>query len=473
MMAPIPPSIAQNPAKSAGAIDGSNEKMTEADPLTFLANISEKVLGTTKETASKSNPTPLSGRNESVETFGREPAESLACTASSLSKKEKQGKKTSKIKKATTNKKRKRGKEEHEDERLSPLRQRPPVAQVVIHNTDDNSLHQEAGTLASTLQDEYTEHFMAAHASLSGQSLQQQQPTPAQLQQELSMKERMMLMMIMENPSMSRIRDNFLSRHYASLEHEELELAVLRRHEKFLLNISTDAEGLMRNSVADRNFNHLSLLGMGAGIGNGTNFDLATIAALGGPNIMPAAGRSSATAFSPAFMQNSYGDGSALRSAVAAATASMGCQSASLMNGLGNSTLLRALSAQNTFPNFRYSTMTAPATGFAAGALGTSSDPAMAMFTTVGVAEAPTSLQTTSVAKEEPDAKRLAPARGVFDTNTMSDDDVIDSLARANARFYKNDTNKSGNQRFRGYQCEQWTQKYQDLLEFNAENGNW
>jgi hypothetical protein len=90
-----------------------------------------------------------------------------------------------------------------------------------------------------------------------------------------------------------------------------------------------------------------------------------------------------------------------------------------------------------------------------------------------GAAEAPTSLSKTIVATDEPDAKRLAPARGVFDKKIKSDDDVIDSLARANSRFYKNDNKPSGHQRFRGYQCEQWTQKYQDLLEFNAEHGNW
>jgi hypothetical protein len=470
MMAHVPPFVAHRPEKSTGAIDGSNEKTTEADPLSFLANVSQKVVGSTEETASESNLTPLRGRRESDEASGREPAEALACTTPSLSKKEKQNEKMSKIKKTTTNKKRKRGKKEHEDEQHSPLHERTPVSQVVIHNTDGNSLHQEAATLASTLQDDYTEHFMATQIASSGQFPQQQLPMPA-LFQELLLKERMRMNMV-ENSTLSRIRDNFLSRHYASLQHEELELAALRRREEFLLNISTEAEGLRRNAVPASNFNHLSLLGMGASI-NGTNFDLVTVPALGGSIIMPAAGSSPATAYFPAFSQNGFGDGSTLRSAVAAAAASMGYPSASIINGIGNSPLLRAFSAQNSLPNFRNSTMPAPATGFAADALGSSSEPARAMSTTVGAAEAPTSLPKTSVATEEPDAKRLAPARGVFDKKIKSDDDVIDSLARANARFYKNYTKPSGHQRFRGYQCEQWTQKYQDLLEFNTEHGNW
>ena len=78
----------------------------------------------------------------------------------------------------------------------------------------------------------------------------------------------------------------------------------------------------------------------------------------------------------------------------------------------------------------------------------------------------------SKAAATEPAAKRLAPARGVFNKNIKSKDEMIDSLARANARFYKNDAKKAG-QRFRGYQCEQWTQKYQELLEFQAEHGNW
>ncbi|KAL3927420.1 MAG: hypothetical protein SGARI_005326, partial [Bacillariaceae sp.] len=81
------------------------------------------------------------------------------------------------------------------------------------------------------------------------------------------------------------------------------------------------------------------------------------------------------------------------------------------------------------------------------------------------------SAMSSVAAAAEPAAKRLAPARGVFNKNIKSQDEMIDSLARANARFYKNDDKKSG-QRFRGYQCEQWTQKYQELLDFKAENGN-
>lgn len=71
-------------------------------------------------------------------------------------------------------------------------------------------------------------------------------------------------------------------------------------------------------------------------------------------------------------------------------------------------------------------------------------------------------------------SKRLAPARGVFDKSVKTQDDMIDSIARANVRFYNNDWDgKRNGQRFRGYQCEQWTEKYNDLLAFKAEKGHW
>jgi hypothetical protein len=475
MMVPIPQHGAQKPEMSGvgTGIDGSIEKKKQADPLSFLANITEKVLGTTRgdSAASEFARKPSSGGRVSDKTSGRKSNESSSGNPYSLSKKAKKGKKMGKIRKAITDKKRKRDKEEDEEERLSSGRDRPPVAQVFIHNTDDNSWHQEAGTVASALQDEYTDHLMAAQAALSGQFQEQPPPMQVQLQQQLLLKERMMMMITSENSTLSHIPDNFLSRHYAALEREELELAALRRcREQLLLNNSQE-EFLIRNAVAASNFNHPSLLGIGAGISNANNFDLAAIATAGGT--MPAGVRSSASASSPVFGQHGFGDGSSMKSAVAVSAASMGYPSVNLMSGMSNSNLLHTLSAQNSLPFFRNPTTTAASTGFTPGATVAASDPAIAMSAAAGAVGAPTSLGNSTVATEEADAKRLAPARGVFNKSIKSKDDVIDSLARANARFYKNDTKKSGQQRFRGYQCEQWTQKYQDLLEFKAEHGNW
>jgi hypothetical protein len=470
MMVPIPQSISNKPEMSAGTTDSTNQKKKEADPLSFLANITEKVLGTPKGefVTSESAPKPSTGGRASDKMPGRKPVGYSSDNAPALSKKAKKGKKTSKVKKETANKKRKRNKDE-EDERWSPDQERPPVAQVVIHNNDDNSLHQEAGTVASALQDEYTEHFMA-HAALSGPFYQQQPTTQAQFHQQLLLKERMMMMMMTEHPALSRISDNFLSRQYAALENEELELAALRRRrEQVLLNMNNQDELFMRTAVAASNFNHPSLLGIGAGITNANNFGLAAVAAAGGPLPTPVALRSSASATSPAFRQHGFGDGATMMSAVAATAASMGYPPASLIGGIGSSPLLRALSAQNAVPSFQNPTIAAAA-AFPANTLGAASDPAMAMSAAVG---ASSSLPTKPIATEDADAKRLAPARGVFDRNIKSNDDVIDSLARANMRLNTKDTKKSGQQRFRGYQCEQWTQKYQDLLEFKAEHGNW
>jgi hypothetical protein len=90
-----------------------------------------------------------------------------------------------------------------------------------------------------------------------------------------------------------------------------------------------------------------------------------------------------------------------------------------------------------------------------------------------GTGKSPSFGPVTSPDTRSTPAKRLAPARGVFNKSIKSSDDVIDSLARANARFYKNVDNKKAAQRFRSYQCEQWTEKYQELLQFRGENGNW
>jgi hypothetical protein len=68
--------------------------------------------------------------------------------------------------------------------------------------------------------------------------------------------------------------------------------------------------------------------------------------------------------------------------------------------------------------------------------------------------------------------KRLAPARGVFNKNVKTQDEVLDSLARANSLFFKGDQGKKSGQRFRSYQCEQWTSKFQELLNFKDQMGN-
>jgi hypothetical protein len=106
------------------------------------------------------------------------------------------------------------------------------------------------------------------------------------------------------------------------------------------------------------------------------------------------------------------------------------------------------------------------------GALGAASA-ASAMGMSFRAGKSPSFGPVTSPDTRSTPAKRLAPARGVFNKSIKSNDDVIDSLARANARFYKNVDNKKAAQRFRSYQCEQWTEKYQELLLFREENGNW
>lgn len=486
MMAAVPPSSAHRPeapdaAAASATADGASDKKEGADPLSFLASITERVLGNSSKRDSAEPP--------SAPKRGSKPgAAPSAPAAASSSKKGRKSKKTSKFKKTNKGKKRIRGKEEDDDieeRNVSPRLEganRPPVAHVVIinnNNNDNDSLQQEAdATLTSNLQDEYKEHFMATQAALAAGQLPLQQPTTqAQLQQQLLMRERMMMM---ENATFGRLPESFLSRQYAALEQEELELAALRRRrEQLLLNMNSREreELLMRNAAATGNFSHHAFLGGlgGGGISNTNQLDLAAVAAAGGPS--PAAAStfshplehlsSSATA-STAFGPNNF-SGTSMRNAMAAAAASMGYPSARLMGGMSNSPLLRALSAQNTFSSFPNPAMAvAAATG-----LGGLSEPAMAMSAAMGVPGAPPTLTGKTGATEEVDAKRLAPARGVFNKNIKSNDDVIDSLARANARFYKNDTKKAAQQRFRGYQCEQWTQKYQDLLDFKAEHGNW
>lgn len=488
-MAPVPPVIAHRPEAAQVAAEEKKEKKKGSDPLSFLASITERVLGTSKKGSAAPAPAAAPSTSQSKEPVpdhdgdagSQKPAAKNSPTVTS-SKKATKSKSNNKTKKCSPEKKRKRAKnEDEEDRKVSPRLEganRPPIAQVVINKNNDgmddsHSVLQPPEVSGPTLQDEYREQFMEAQAAFAGQQ-QQQAAAQAQLQQQLLLKERMMTMMMMENPTFSHIPDNFLSRQYAALEQEELELAALRRRrEQLLLNMNSREELLLRNAAAAGNLNHHTLLGMGMNNMN-KNFDLS--AAIVGPNSAAASAfsnldlthPSATSASATAFGQNNFA-GSNMRNTVAQAAASMGYPSSAMMGGMSNSPLLRALANQNGLPSFQNPVMA----GLSPSALAAASDPTVALSAAMGAAGASSNITADAPTSGDVAAKRLAPARGVFNKNIKSNDDVIDSLARANARFYKNDNKKSGQQRFRGYQCEQWTQKYQDLLDFKAENGNW
>jgi hypothetical protein len=275
---------------------------------------------------------------------------------------------------------------------------------------------------------------------------QLQQLQMQQEQQRLLMNERFML----ENSAFNRIPGNFLGARHpyatasAALEQEELEI-LRRRREQLWMNMqainnpqqNAQAEVMMRAAAAAASANgrqDAAGLGNRAGLfmGNQTNMG----AGMGGSmNFNPLAGQQMGGSFSLGLMGSSIGTPT-------------------------SSQIIRDFSAQAPMGHVHNPAIAAvPQSSFSAISMG--GNPGFGSESAASKA-----------ATVEPAAKRLAPARGVFNKNIKSSDDVIDTLARANARLYKSDAKKPG-QRFRGYQCEQWTQKFQELLEFKEEHGNW
>ncbi|KAG7362045.1 helicase domain protein [Nitzschia inconspicua] len=503
-MAPLPPAGIHRPEHDPAA-PADSEKKAGGDPLSFLASITERVLGTNKKepsvvratAAAAAEPTRAPNNTLKKEQGPAAVAEKPKASkpkptpsATANSNKAKKNKGTDKAKKPSAQKKRKREKEEEDEDRkvshrsLQEERDRPPVSQVVINKADNgmddsHSVLQPPETVASYPLDDYREQYLAAQAALAGQWSQQQGQAAAttatiqsQLRQQLLMEERMMMMMRMENTSMNQTPENFFRRQYAAFEQEELELAALRRRrEQLLLNMNSREELLLRNSMAGNNLAHQATFGLAAGLNNNSSNNVDYSAFTGGPS--PPGASAFSTLDNPLgavpFGQHAF-NGTGNMTSTAAATASMVYPHSILTSSsMSNSPLLRALSAHNALSTFQQASMLPGASDPLPGSLAASTDPAMTVSAAAMGAACATADPTSS---GDVAAKRLAPARGVFNKNIKSNDDVIDSLARARARFYKNDTKKSGQQRFRGYQCEQWTQKFQDLLEFKAENGN-
>ena len=275
-----------------------------------------------------------------------------------------------------------------------------------------------------SLQSDYEQMLLNAHfardreraaldfALLSGG----QQPNQQQQQQQRLLAE----MMAMEDGILKR-------QHAAALEREEMEFeAVRRRREQLLMNMGSrdDQQFLMRNNGFLPQHN----------VAGFSRFD----------QMQPGAAAAASLA----------------QQLAAAGNNNMALQQSLLAKIGGGAAGLNAFQNQFMLQN--------PA---ATHAMGMSFRGSSAAGT--GTGTSPSSGPVTSPDTRSTPAKRLAPARGVFNKSIKSNDDVIDSLARANARFYKNVDNKKAGQRFRSYQCEQWTQKYQELLQFKDENGNW
>mmetsp|Transcript_8035 Transcript_8035/g.12730 ORF Transcript_8035/g.12730 Transcript_8035/m.12730 type:complete len:677 (-) Transcript_8035:217-2247(-) len=308
-------------------------------------------------------------------------------------------------------------------------------------------------------------------AALAGQHQQQQQEE----QRRLLINEMLML----EERARARMPENFLSRQYAALEQEELELAALRRRREQLFTNMNNAtrEDLLGKTREELLFLNRNPSLMMKSIGK---YDLeanpaAAAAFLSRFDRMPSAFGQRFAGLSPATPGN----------VTAAGCNTMGGFPSSLLAGMGNnaSPSLHGLSQSSRLAlrNQANASGLSPALSATPAGMASVTGPLASLpnglsATTGTGSSTPSALMkagspSTGAAAGLP-AKRLAPARGVFNKNIKSNDDVIDSLARANARFYKNADNKKNGQRFRNYQCEQWTQKYHELLQFKEEHGN-
>jgi hypothetical protein len=63
----------------------------------------------------------------------------------------------------------------------------------------------------------------------------------------------------------------------------------------------------------------------------------------------------------------------------------------------------------------------------------------------------------------------LGPARRKSNQSRTTNDDKIIAVTD----LTESSDRDQFSQRFRGYQCEQWTEKFNDLLKFKEENGHW
>jgi hypothetical protein len=367
----------------------------------------------------------------------------------------------------------------------------PPSHVFVMgnNNNNKNSMSQQEAHLRAAEIDEYLlarRMRDARTAALESTAVLAGQHQLQQLQQRRLLFNEMLMM---EDPAMSRLSENYLTHQFAALEQEELELAALRRRrEALLMNLNTREELLMHNREDLLRSNPFLMGGnsgaAAAALGLSSRLEQLSSAAAAGPSLF--AQRLSGLASAPlSGLASAPGSMATPPSSLSALMASMGA-------GMGNapSPSLLGLTGQNHFslaaaalPSSITSSMGTARADHVLSSINPGLSTAAAASATAGKSPvmtakppAPATIASTDASKAASGTaaspKHFAPARGVFNKNIKTKDEMIDSLVRANARLYKGDDQKSG-QRFRNYQCEQWTQKYHELLKFKEENGNW